>query len=80
MVLKTPVFWVPPADLAPTQSPEAVHEVGLLVALQLNVELPPAVIEIGLAESETTGAAGILTIRAMLLAKPVPPELVQVRL
>lgn len=79
-MFRVPVFWLPLADLAPTQSPEAVQEVGLLVALQVRVELPPVVIEIGLAASDTTGAAGIVTCTAMLLAKPVPPALVQDRL
>jgi hypothetical protein len=73
------VFWVPLADFELAQSPDAVHELGLLVLFQVRVELPPVVIEMGLAESETTGWGGMVTVRATLFIEPLPPALVQVK-
>jgi hypothetical protein len=78
-MLRAPVFWVPLLALAPLQSPLAVHDVGLLVALQLSVELPPVVTAIGLALKDTTGAGGTLTTKDTLL-ESLPPTLVQDRL
>jgi hypothetical protein len=71
---------VPLLALEPPQSPLAVQEVGLLVALQDKVELPPVVTDIGLALKLTCGAGGIVTAKFTFFIKPVPPALVQDRL
>jgi hypothetical protein len=47
--------------LVPLQSPLAVHDVGLLVALQVIVELLPVVVVIGLALMVTTGTGWATT-------------------
>jgi hypothetical protein len=78
-VPRGPVFCVPLALFDPVQSPEAVQEVGLLVALQINDELEPFVVVIGLAVNDTTGGGGRVTLRVTLLAKPVPPSFEQVK-
>lgn len=52
---------------------EPVHDVGLFVALQVMLALLPCVIVIGLIDRLTTGLEGVLTVKAMLLALPVPP-------
>jgi hypothetical protein len=66
--------------LAPLQSPLAVHELGLLVADHVKFELPPVVVDIGLALIVTTGTGGMVTVRATLFVKPVPPAFWQLRL
>jgi hypothetical protein len=75
-----PVLWVPLAALDPLQSPLAVHEVGLLVTLQVKVELLPVVTDIGLALKLITGAGGRATVSATFFIKPLPPALVQDKL
>lgn len=52
-----PVVTVPEAALEPDHEPLAVHELGLLVALQVIVELEPVLIDAGLTEILTTGTA-----------------------
>lgn len=47
---------LPEADFVPDQPFEAVHEVGLLVEDHVKVALCPDAIEVGEAESVTTGA------------------------
>ena len=59
---------VPLLDFAPLQSPLALQEVGLLVALQVRVELLPDVTEIGFELKFTTGAGGKLTVSGTLRA------------
>ena len=46
---------MPLALFAPLHALLAVHEVGLLVALQLNVALLPVPIEVGFTDTVTTG-------------------------
>jgi len=75
-----PVLWVPLAALVPLQLPLAVHDVGLLVADQVILALLPAVMEIGLRASVTTGTGGSDTTRVTLLLYPVPPALVHDKL
>ena len=67
---------MPLAAFAPVHDPEAVQDVGLLVADQDKVEDPPTVVDIGLAVILTTGGGGKLTVKGMLLTVVVPPELV----
>lgn len=58
-VFLTPVLVEPLAPGEATQAPDvplATQEVGLLVALQLTVALPPVPIEVGETEIVTTGA------------------------
>lgn len=71
----TPVVCEPLAALAPLQLPVAL-QVGLLVALQVMVLLPPAVIEVGLTDIETTGTA--MTVRVADFVS-VPALLLQAR-
>jgi hypothetical protein len=71
---------VPLLAFAPLQLPLAVHDVGLLVADQLRLLLPPVVTEMGLALRVTTGFGGLVTVSGTLLAYPVPAALVQLRL
>lgn len=53
--------------LVPLQPvPPAVHDVGLLVALQVMLALPPVVTDIGVVLIVTTGAAGLVTVRGIL--------------
>jgi len=61
-VLSVPVLAGPFVAFAPDQSPLAVQAVGLFVADHDSVELPPAVIAIGLALKLTTGAGGNVTL------------------
>ena len=74
------MLWVPLALFAPLQLPLAVQLVGLLVADHDKFEFPPTETEMGLALRLTTGFGGFETVRGMLLAYPVPPALVQLRL
>ena len=82
-MLSAPVDSLPLLALDPDQSPLAVQEVGLLVALQLIVVLWPIVRLDTVAEIVTTGLAtggGVELLTAKLaLAVPVPPALVQAR-
>lgn len=79
----TPVLVLPLELLAPLQEPLAVHEVGLLVALQLIVDWLPVPILVGLTEMVTTGATtGVppevtSTLAELLL---LPPALLHDRL
>ena len=82
-MLRVPVLAVPLDTFVPVQSPLAVHDDGLSVALQVIVELPPEVTDIGLTDMLTIGAGGggtAVTCSATLLADPVPPALAQDRL
>lgn len=82
-VFMAPVDCVPLAPLLPLQPvPLAVQEVGLLVALQLMVELLPVPIDVGDADIVTTGGEVVvpeLTL-TLVLAEPVPPAFEQLRL
>jgi len=55
VVVRLPVLCEPEVACVPDQAPEAVHEVAL-VEVQLRVEVPPEIIEIGLADIVTVGA------------------------
>ena len=55
-VVSVPVLCVPLPAFVPVQSPEAVHEGGLPVLLQLNVALPLTSTDDGLAVMATVGA------------------------
>ena len=62
-LLIAPVPTLPDACRAPVQAADAglalaVHDVGLLVALQVSVLLAPTYIDAGLAVSDTSGGAG----------------------
>ncbi len=70
---KVPVLWVPLAPLVPVQSPLAVQFVGLFVADQVRFELPPEVVEIGFALSDTTGAGGSVTLTVAVATALSPP-------
>ena len=66
--------------MLPLQPPEAVQEVAL-VELQVRVALCPAVMLVGLAESETVGVGvgvGVEVTVTVALAEAEPPEPVQV--
>ena len=78
--LNVPVLWLPLAALLPVQSPLAVQELGLLVALQVMLALSPTLAEIGDTLIDTTGTGADVTFSGTLFANPVPPALVQLRL
>jgi hypothetical protein len=84
-VLFVPVLAVPLAAGFVIQVPAvplAEQLVGLFVALQLTVALPPVPIEVGESEMVTTGgeaATPELTV-TLVLADPVPPAFAQLRL
>jgi hypothetical protein len=66
----------PVSPLVPLQSPVAVHELALL-DVHDSVEVPPLVIDAGVAVNVTVGAGGGVTVTdAVALA--LPPALVQV--
>ena len=71
---------MPLAVLAPAHEPLAVQDVGLLVALQDNVDELPTVVEIGFAFIVTTGAGGKVTVSGILLTVVVPPLFAQDKL
>lgn len=78
----TPVLVLPLPALAPLQEPEAVHEVGLLVALQLSVALLPVPILVGATEMVTTGATAApppVETFMVVFAALLPPALVQLK-
>jgi hypothetical protein len=65
------VLCVPLADSVPAHAPEAVHEVAL-VEVQVNVEAPPLETLVGLALSDTVGAADTVTVADCDAEPPVP--------
>ena len=74
-----PVLCVPPLALfAPDQLPLAVHDDGLLVALQVIVALLPTLIVDGLMDNDTAGALGNTSIATA--SKLLPEPLAQVNL
>ena len=68
---------VPLAASVPVQPPLAVQEFALVLD-QVRVELPPAVIVVGLAVRVTVGAAAV-TITVALAGEDLPPAPSQVR-
>lgn len=72
-----PVLWDPLALLLPLHALLAVHDEGLLVALQLIVELLPVPMLVGLALIETTGGLEDVPLVAVTLvvALSLPPAL-----
>jgi len=77
-----PVLVLPLPATAPLHEPEAVQEVGLLVVLQLRVELLPVPILAGDIDIVTTGAiappAPEVTL-TVVFAALLPPALEQLR-
>jgi hypothetical protein len=67
----------PLVALVPDQAPDALHEVAL-VADQVNVELPPLVIVLGLALRLTVGAGAVTETVADCVALPPVPLHVRV--
>ena len=66
---------VPLTDLLPVQAPEAVQDVAL-VALQVNVALPPLATLAGLAvKFNVGGAASTVTVTESDADPPVPLQL-----
>ena len=63
----------PDVALLPAQAPEAVQPVALL-AFHVNVERPPAVTEVGLAEKFRVGAASRLTVAERDVEPPLPVQ------
>lgn len=68
-----PLLVLDPFQLAFVGELEPVQDDGLLVALQEILALLPCVIVIGLTDKFTTGFDGAVTVKAKLLALPVPP-------
>jgi hypothetical protein len=68
---------VPLTDLVPDHPPEAVQLVALLV-VQFKVELPPLVIDVGLAVRFTVGAGGGAVTVTVAEAELLPPDPVHV--
>ena len=62
----------PLVALAPDQAPEAVHEVAL-VAVQVNVEVPPLTTVLGLALKLIVGAGAVTETVADCVALPPAP-------
>ena len=64
----------PLVALVPDQAPEAVHEVAL-VAAQVNVEVPPLAIVLGLAVKVTVGRGDVTeTVADCVALPPVPVQ------
>jgi hypothetical protein len=59
LTVRAPVDCEPLAGLLPAQAPAAVQDVAL-VADQVNVELPPLAIVLGLADKLTVGAGELI--------------------
>jgi hypothetical protein len=76
-VVNPPLDWLPEVALLPDQAPDAVQELAS-VDDQLSVEELPLITEVGLAVSDTVGAAGVTATLADALA--LPPGPVQSRL
>lgn len=76
VAVRAEVVWVPAADSAPLQPPEAVHEVAF-VEVQVSAEVAPLFTVVGLAAKVTAGA-GVVTDTVADCAA-VPPVPVQVR-
>ena len=73
--MSEPVDNEPPVALAPDQAPEAVQEVALAED-QVSIELLPLATLVGLAVSETVGAAAdTVTIADCEALPPVPVQL-----
>ncbi len=72
LVDSTPVDSEPLSPFAPLQPPLAVHEVAL-VDVQLSVDAPPVVTEVGLAVNVSVGAGGAVTVTVALF-DTVPPS------
>ena len=79
--MSAPVEAVPLLAFVPLHLPLAVQLVGLLVADHVRFELPPVPVVVGLADIETTGGLTTVPLVAVTLvvALPVPPALVQLR-
>jgi hypothetical protein len=76
LVVRAAVSWVPLVGWAPLHPPEPVQDVAF-VEVQVNVEVPPAATDGGLAARLTVGSGTTATVTAAgVLAAPAP---VQVR-
>jgi hypothetical protein len=72
--VSAPVLWLPLVAFAPANVPPvAVHEVAL-VELQVNVDVPPLAIVVGLAVSDAVGAGGFTGGFVVAGADPDPPQ------
>src|SRR3984893_10590437 len=72
--VSAPVDWLPLVAFAPANVPPvAVHEVAL-VELQVNVDVPPLAIVVGLAVSDAVGACGFTGGFVVAGADPDPPQ------
>jgi hypothetical protein len=72
VAVRGPVLCVPLAASAPLQPPEAVQAVAL-VELQVSVEAPPLVTEVGFAASVAVGADPTLTVAVAVALEPPGP-------
>lgn len=68
---------LPAVFLLPVQPPDAVHEVAFVLD-QVSTEDWPAIMDVGLAVTETVGALAAVTVTVALLLV-VPPVPVQAR-
>jgi uncharacterized protein (UPF0147 family) len=75
--LSAPLDWLPDVAWGPDHAPEAVHEVAF-VDDHVRVEELPLTTAVGLAESDTVGAGGAVTVTAAE-AVAVPPAPVHAR-
>jgi hypothetical protein len=75
--LSAPVDWEPLVAWLPDQPPEAVQEVAFVVD-QLNVELPPLTMELGLAARLTVGAGVGEVTETVAACVALPPAPVHV--
>ncbi len=75
--LSAPVEDEPLVALLPDQAPEALHEVAL-VADQLNVELAPLTMVLGLAVTATVGAEAAAFTEIVTVCIALPPAPLQV--
>lgn len=65
---------IPDTPFVPDQSPEATQEVAS-VEVQFNVEVLPAVVDVGLAFSDAVGAGSTVTVTDALALPPAPVQL-----
>jgi hypothetical protein len=72
LAVSAPVLCVPLAVFVPLQPSEAVQDVAL-VELQVNMDVPPLAIVVGLAVSVAVGAGAMVTVAvAGVLVPPTP--------
>jgi hypothetical protein len=79
VAVRAPVELLPLVGSVPLQSPEAAHEAAF-VELQLSVAALPLARLVGFAVRVTTGAGVLAVTVTDVVALPLPPAPVQVRL